>query len=61
VDEAAAAAPPQTHVLYRLHLAVDGVRVAKVDVLTLRRAGAEWRAMLAGDLDGLVSRVGRGG
>jgi hypothetical protein len=67
VDEtpagAAAGAAAQTHVLYRLHLTLEGVRVAKVDVLTLRRAGTDWRAMLAGDLEGMITRMSekRGG
>jgi len=68
VDEATAGAPAgaaaaQTHVLYRLHLTLEGARVARVDVLTLRRAGADWRAMLAGDLEGMITRMSekRGG
>ncbi|HEX6534176.1 MAG TPA: hypothetical protein VF041_06240 [Gemmatimonadaceae bacterium] len=46
-----------THVLYRLRLTVEGVEMRKVDVLTLRRAGAEWRAMLSADIDNLVARL----
>ena len=63
VDETPMGAAAQTHVLYRLHLTLEGVRVAKVDVLTLRRAGTDWRAMLAGDLEGMITRMSekRGG
>ena len=63
VDEAPAGAAAQSHVLYRLHLTLEGARVARVDVLTLRRAGADWRAMLAGDLEGMITRMSekRGG
>ena len=63
VDETPMGAAAQTHVLYRLHLTLEGARVARVDVLTLRRAGADWRAMLAGDLEGMITRMSekRGG
>lgn len=47
----------QTHVLYRLHLEVQGIRLAKIDVLTLKRSGVEWRAMLSGDIEGLIARL----
>jgi hypothetical protein len=47
----------QTHVLYRLHLEVQGIRLAKIDVLTAKRVGGEWRAMLTGDIEGLIARL----
>lgn len=53
VDEGA----DTTHVLYRLRLTVEGVEMRKVDVLTLRRSGTEWRAMLSADIDNLVARL----
>ncbi|HEY9428938.1 MAG TPA: hypothetical protein VIR34_17390 [Gemmatimonadaceae bacterium] len=53
VDEA----PDLAHVVYRMTMTVDGIPVRKVDVLTLRRYGSTWRALLTTDLENLISRV----
>jgi hypothetical protein len=47
-----------THVVYRLEMSPQGITFRKVDVLTLRRDGGEWRAMLTGDIENLVARLG---
>lgn len=50
-------APDLAHVVYRMTMTVDGIAVRKVDVLTLRRYGSTWRAMLTTDLENLISRL----
>ncbi|HEU4565179.1 MAG TPA: hypothetical protein VFS05_11040 [Gemmatimonadaceae bacterium] len=45
------------HVLYRVHLTVQGVPFRKVDVLSLRRSAGEWRALLTADLEGMVGAL----
>jgi hypothetical protein len=50
-------APDLAHVVYRMTMTVDGIAVRKVTVLTLRRYGTTWRAMLTTDLENLISRL----
>lgn len=49
----------QTHVVYRATLETGGAEVTKMEVLTLKRDGEEWRVMLTGDIESLVGGLGR--
>lgn len=42
------------HVVYRMHMVVAGVGAGKLAVLSLRRSGTSWRALLTGDLEGMI-------
>ncbi len=46
------------HVVYRVHLSIDGTTISKLDVMTIRRHAGGWRSMLSGDLEGMIGRVG---
>jgi hypothetical protein len=48
-----------THVVYRLHLAYDGIAITKLDVMSLKRSGNEWRAVLKGDVRGIAEALRR--
>ena len=48
-----------THVVYRLHLAHDGIAITKLDVMSLKRSGTEWRAVLKGDVRGIAEALRR--
>jgi hypothetical protein len=45
------------HVVYRLKVTMEGVSLAKVEVLPVKRAGSEWRAMLSSDVEGLAAAL----
>jgi hypothetical protein len=49
----------QTHVVYRARLKTGGAEVTKMETLTLKRDGEEWRVMLTGDIESLVGGLGR--
>ena len=51
----------QAHVVYRQHLDYQGMKLNKVDVLTLRRANGEWRAMLTADFEQMIARMSKAG
>ncbi|MGH7586861.1 MAG: hypothetical protein ACREMH_11480 [Gemmatimonadales bacterium] len=48
-----------THVVYRLHLAYEGIAITKLDVMSLKRSGSEWRAVLKGDVRGIAEALRR--
>ena len=45
------------HVLYRMHTQLEETRVRKLEILSLRRAGDRWLALLTGDLRGLADSI----
>lgn len=47
------------HVVYRMNVAVSGVSVAKVQVISFRRSGDRWLALLTGDLQGMIQSLSR--
>lgn len=49
----------QTHVVYRATLTTGGTAVTKMEVLTLKRDGEEWRVMLTGDIESFVGGLTR--
>ncbi len=53
VDEA----PDLTHVIYRITMKLGEIQVTKLDVLTLRKDGAAWRAMLTGDAENFIAAM----
>ena len=55
VDEGA----NQAHVVYRATLATGGATVTKMEVLTLKRDGDEWKVMLTGDIESFVGGLTR--
>ena len=55
VDEGA----NQAHVVYRATLATGGATVTKMEVLTLKRDGEEWKVMLTGDIESFVGGLTR--
>lgn len=46
--------PSVAHVVYRTTLRINGNTLSKVDVLTVRRDGGRWRALLPSDLEGTI-------
>jgi len=42
--------PDHAHVVYRMFMTVDGMQVSRMDVLSFRRSGDRWMALLTGDL-----------
>jgi hypothetical protein len=53
VDEA----PDLTHVVYSVRIGFGPVRVTKPDVLTLRRSGTTWLALLRADLEIMAAAI----
>jgi hypothetical protein len=49
----------QTHVVYRATLTTGGTAVTKMEVLTLKRDGEEWKVMLTGDIESFVGGLTR--
>jgi hypothetical protein len=49
------------HVVYRLHLTVNGVAMSRLSVLSAQRVGGVWRALLSGDISGMVEAMNRAG
>ena len=49
-----------SHVVYRTTLSRQGTEVTKVEVLSLKRHGENWRVLLTGDLERLATSIGRG-
>ena len=49
----------QTHVIYRATLTTGGTAVTKMEVLTLKRDGEEWKVMLTGDIESFVGGLTR--
>jgi hypothetical protein len=49
--------PDLTHVVYRLTMQLGGMRMNKVDVITLKRDGNQWKALLSADLEGTIARL----
>jgi hypothetical protein len=48
------------HVVYRMTVTQQGVTVSKLEVMTLRPIGSEWRAMLTAQMEGLAAALTRG-
>jgi hypothetical protein len=48
-----------THVVYRLHMAYEGIAITKLDVMSLKRSRGEWRAVLKGDVRGIAEALRR--
>jgi len=44
-----------THLVYRLHMDLDGVVMSEVEVMPLRRHEGQWRALLTGEIEGMVA------
>jgi hypothetical protein len=51
--------PGTAHVVYRMRVGVQDVSVSKVEVLSLRRSGGGWLALLTGDLQGMMQSLSR--
>jgi hypothetical protein len=49
----------QTHVVYRATLTTGGTAVTKMEVLTLKRDGEDWKVMLTGDIESFVGGLTR--
>jgi hypothetical protein len=50
-------APDLAHVVYRGIAKAEGVTVSKTNVITLRRANGEWKALLNGSIEGMAARL----
>ena len=46
--------PDIAHVVYRTTMTINGSTLSKVDVLTVRRSGGRWRALLPSELEGSI-------
>ncbi|HEX2205977.1 MAG TPA: hypothetical protein VHG91_21860 [Longimicrobium sp.] len=42
------------HIVYRLNMEVDGAPMSKVTVISAKRDGGVWRALLTGEMEGLA-------
>ncbi len=51
--------PNLAHVVYRMRLTVEGMAITKLDVVSLQRAGSEWKALLRGDIEGMAEAIRR--
>lgn len=51
--------PDIAHVVYRLRLRVEGMTFTKLEVMSLQRAGSEWKVLLKGDVEGMVEAIRR--
>jgi hypothetical protein len=49
----------QTHVVYRVTMNTGGASVTKLEVLSLKRDGEEWKVMLTGEIEGLLTGLTR--
>jgi len=47
------------HVVYRLTLELSGIRMSRMDVMTLRRYHGTWRGLLKGDVSALAALLRR--
>jgi hypothetical protein len=45
------------HVVYRIGMSVGGVEIRKIEVVSAKPYQGEWRALLTGELDGLVAQM----
>ncbi len=50
-----------THIVYRMTMKLGDLQSKKTDVLTLKRDGKEWRALLTGDIENAIARMSPGG
>jgi hypothetical protein len=50
-----AESPDLTHVLYRSTIKMADVPVAQMAVISFKRDGTQWRALLTGDLEAMMS------
>lgn len=46
------------HVIYRLGVTSEGITISKLYVISLRRLGDGWGAMLSGDMEGMIAAMG---
>lgn len=51
--------PDLAHVVYRMNTKVGDLSVSKTAVMTLKREGESWRALLSGSLEGLAAVLTR--
>lgn len=51
--------PDTVHVVYRLHMTMDSLSIAKTDVLSMRKNGSSWGVLLSADLEGMAAALRR--
>lgn len=47
------------HVVYRMQMKMDELTVTRLDVMSVKRHGPTWRALLTGSMEGLAAALGR--
>lgn len=49
--------PDTTHVVYRMHMTLEGTPVSTMDVFSLARSPAGWRGLLKGDMAAFAAAI----
>lgn len=49
-----------THVVYRTQIKMSGVEVSEVELISLKKSGATWRALLTSDMEEMVNKIAEG-
>lgn len=47
------------HVVYRMQMKMDELTVTRLDVMSVKRHGDTWRALLTGSMEGVAAALGR--
>lgn len=47
------------HVLGRLHMAMADLRMHRLEVISMKRHGGEWRSLLSGDIEGIAEAISK--
>ena len=47
------------HVVYRMQMKMDELAVTRLDVMSVKRYGDTWRALLTGSMEGVAAALGR--
>jgi hypothetical protein len=45
------------HVVSRLEMSVEGIDLSKIEVMSFRQEGGDWRAMLTGDVSSVAAAI----
>ena len=47
------------HVVFRMHMTMDGITARKVDAMPVKRYEGQWRALLTGNIEGMAAAIAK--
>ncbi len=51
--------PDLAHIVYRMNTQLEGIKISKTSVMTLKKDGQSWKALLLGNIEGLAAALSR--